>query len=532
MRISTILLFASWVPLIQVMSFGVDIIFFPVTILLSIIGMWLFVKKLRKKVEPYKPIINFILLLFLSIILFGIHVFSAIVWFFKIDLSHHDYSDSSLGLILCIIPAAISCAALLLAWREAQKEDKPYLPVLKFILASVFVIWQLNLGFHFYTQMASKFSSCASVEYLIEESMRLTSPRQVLSIVYITVNILFFSDLLLRRKLKEGHYLFLSGAGLLILSGTYTVITLMVPAVKLLPGTFEICQIVVTLSFTALIGPVLVIAVILSGIGGILAIFKGISHRRIPASVVKGVFLSTITIILYMLLFKSLWPVRDPSMNVLIRMIKENRYGNKHYVIVPGFYYELLSFGKSAQGLLIEKLNDGDKNERSVSASILRDIGDQRAVPPLIIALKDTDEEVRNSAANSLFAIWYQRAIPDYMKEKIIEALLEIARELYKEKHKMAVTLIDALKYENTTVAESGVVEVLSCFKDAMVVNTLIEKLKGNIPDRLKSKINEALQEITRENYEGEPEGIWEWWQEWWDKNKVEFIRREIFYWW
>jgi hypothetical protein len=60
-------------------------------------------------------------------------------------------------------------------------------------------------------------------------------------------------------------------------------------------------------------------------------------------------------------------------------------------------------------------------------------------------------------------------------------------------------------------------------------VNTLIEKLKGNIPYRLKSKINEALQKITRENYEGKPEEMWLWWQEWWNKNKLEFIRDIIY---
>jgi len=531
MRISSILLLVSWIPLIQYLLFGVDFIFFPVTILLSIMGMWLFVKKLRKKVDPYKPIINFIRLLFLSIILFGIHVFIAIVWIFKIDLSHHNYSDSSLGLILCIISAAISCAALLLAWREAYKEEKLHIPVLKFILASVFMIWQLNLGFHLYTQMASNFVSLASVEYLIGESMRLTSPRKILSIVFTTVNILFFSDILVRRKLKSGQHLFLPGAGLFMLSGAYMLITLMVAAVKLLPKPADIFLLVVMLSFITVIGPVLIIAVILSGFGGILALFKGIRHLRIPTSVLKGILLSMITLILYVLLFKSFWPIRDPSMNVLIRLMRENMYGNKHYVIVPGCYYELLSFRKSVQEVLIEKLNDGDKNERWISASILRDIGDQRAVPPLIDALKDTDKKVQSTAAHSLFAVWYQRAIPDYVTEKIIEALMEIARERYEKEHTMIAPLINALKHENTMVVESGVVEVLSWFKDARVVNTFIEKLKGNIPDRLKSKINEALQEITGENYKGEPEGMWQWWQEWWGKNKVEFIR-EIFYWW
>ncbi len=73
--------------------------------------------------------------------------------------------------------------------------------------------------------------------------------------------------------------------------------------------------------------------------------------------------------------------------------------------------------------------------------------------------------------------------------------------------------------------------EVLSGFRDIRVVEILLEKLKGNTPNCLKSKINEALQKITGKNYEGEPEEMWQWWREWWNKNKVEFIR-EIFYWW
>jgi|GEM_PF-941208 len=563
MRISTILLFASWIPLIQYLLFGIDFIFFPFTILLSIMGMWLFVKKLRKKVEPYKPIINFILLLFLSIILFGIHVFIAIVWLSKIDLSHHNYSDSSFGLILCIIPAAISCAALLLAWGEARKEEKPYIPVLKFISASVFVIWQLNLGFHFYIEMHESMLGIGYYSRWIGELMWLITPRQILSIGYIIVNVLFFSDILLKRKIKDGRDLILlPGAGLLMLSGTYMLIPLMVTAVKLFPETINITLFEVTLSFITIIGPVLIIAVILSGTGGILALFKGLRYLRFPASVRKGVIVSSITVILYVLLFKSIWPIRDPSMNVLIRMMKENAEKFRDecipsfHIIVIGCHIELFSFGKSAQGLLIEKLNDSDAFIRRESAFFLEYIGDKRAIPSLITALKDRDEEVRRTAARSLYAIEDQRAIdplidtlkdensfvvknaaevlyeklkgniPDSMKEKITQALLVIAWELFEKKHNIVVTLIDALKAENAMVVESGVVEVLSCFRDPMVVMALIEKLEGNIPDSLNPRINKILLEITGESYKGEPEEMWAWWRQWWDKKKVEFIKK------
>ena len=139
MRLSTILLLMSWIPLIQLLllCFNSDRVweinvytFLPVSILLSITGMWLLIKKLRKKVVLYKSIINFILLLLFSIILFGIPVFTCIIKLFKINSYIFYNPHREAGLILCIISAAISCAALLLAWREAQKEEKPYLPVL------------------------------------------------------------------------------------------------------------------------------------------------------------------------------------------------------------------------------------------------------------------------------------------------------------------------------------------------------------------------------------------------------------------
>jgi len=512
MRLSTSVLLVSWIPLIQLLLlhfhsnrvWDINVyIFLPLSILLSFTGMWLLVKKLRTKVDPYKLMTNFFLLLFLFIILFGIPVFAVFAKLFEIDSDILHDPHPTAGFIICISVAVLSWSALVLAWREARKEKKPYLPVLKFILASVFMIWQLNLGFHFYVRMHS-FISGNGYYHSIGELMRLSTPRQIFSIVYITLNIIFFSDLLLRRKVKNGQdLLLLPGAGLLMLSGTYTLIPLMVIAVKQLPATVNISLFMVTSSFITIIGPILILAIILTIFGAILALYKGIRHLRITASLLKGVIVSAITIILYLLLFNSFWPIRDPSMNVLIRIMKENKKvswdGLSHHGIAYGCFCEIISFGKGARGFIIEKLMDNEVIVRRNSAFILEFVGDQRAVPPLLAALKDRDEGVRGNAASSLGWIRDRRAI---------------------------IPLINTLNDEASYVVEKGAA-ALSFFKDARAVEALIEKLKENISDNMKNKINKSLTMITNEYHEGKPETMWEWWQEWWEKNKKKFIKQK-----
>jgi HEAT repeat protein len=49
---------------------------------------------------------------------------------------------------------------------------------------------------------------------------------------------------------------------------------------------------------------------------------------------------------------------------------------------------------------------------RNQAAEALAKIGDKRAVPALIAALKDEDEQVRNQAAEALAKIGDKRAVP------------------------------------------------------------------------------------------------------------------------
>lgn len=74
---------------------------------------------------------------------------------------------------------------------------------------------------------------------------------------------------------------------------------------------------------------------------------------------------------------------------------------------------ELLS-----QHIRVNRVNEVSKNVRGVAAETLGEIGDARAVEPLIEAVKDKDEYVRWAAIETLGEIGDARAV-----ESLIEAL-------------------------------------------------------------------------------------------------------------
>ena len=96
----------------------------------------------------------------------------------------------------------------------------------------------------------------------------------------------------------------------------------------------------------------------------------------------------------------------------------------------------LAKIGKPAVKPLIEALKDGaeDVAVRMKAAEVLGEIGDERAVEPLIQALKDKDEFVRQCAAEALGEIGDERAVEtlnqalkdEWVREEAAKALKKI----------------------------------------------------------------------------------------------------------
>jgi HEAT repeat protein len=74
---------------------------------------------------------------------------------------------------------------------------------------------------------------------------------------------------------------------------------------------------------------------------------------------------------------------------------------------------------------LLAAINDVDARVRASATSALREFGDARAVKPLIAALKDVNEQVRSSAANALGALGDARAV-----EPLIAALKNVNEQV------------------------------------------------------------------------------------------------------
>jgi HEAT repeat protein len=140
---------------------------------------------------------------------------------------------------------------------------------------------------------------------------------------------------------------------------------------------------------------------------------------------------------------------------------------------------------------LIEALKNNSfyKFVRSEAARALgilsNELGDKRAVVPLIEALKDDDRSVRSSAASALEYIGDERAV-----EPLIEALkdndedvrIEAASSLGKIGDERAVEpLIKALKDDGEYVASSAA-RALGEIGDERAVEPLIEALKDDDP--------------------------------------------------
>jgi len=137
--------------------------------------------------------------------------------------------------------------------------------------------------------------------------------------------------------------------------------------------------------------------------------------------------------------------------------------------------------GDEISVLISALINDQSRDTRADAAEVLGEIGDKRAVEPLIDALKDADCMVQWNAAEGLGKIGDKRAIEpliitlkaenDILRERAAEALGEIGDARAVE------PLIGALNDEDEGVRSSAA-EALGKIGDVRAVQPLINALK------------------------------------------------------
>jgi len=145
---------------------------------------------------------------------------------------------------------------------------------------------------------------------------------------------------------------------------------------------------------------------------------------------------------------------------------------------------------------------------RWCSAEVLGEIGDKRAVEPLIQALKDVKADVRKSAAEALGKLRDRRAT-----EPLIQALKDVKRDvrgsateaLAKIGEPAVEPLISALRDKDTNV-QKGSAETLGEIGDKRAVEPLIHASKVE-DEAVRKAAENALEQIQRrkeELHEGE----------------------------
>lgn len=136
----------------------------------------------------------------------------------------------------------------------------------------------------------------------------------------------------------------------------------------------------------------------------------------------------------------------------------------------------LTKMGKGAVGPLTDMLRDSDHEIRVVAAGMLGDIGDSRAVDPLIGALYDDTDDVRGAAAGALVQIG----------DAAVDRLIEVTKD---EDRWVRLYAAGALKY----------------IGEARAIDALEELVRDEDPD-VRSVAEDAIEKIRMIRGEQTPE--------------------------
>jgi hypothetical protein len=306
------------------------------------------------------------------------------------------------------------------------------------------------------------------------------------------------------------------------------------------------------------------VAITLTFLGGILLFFKkGWRQTRFPGVVrKKGIVITMSAVILYVLLFKTLWPLQDPAMDILFG-IRNNQgvvfqFQGNPFDIMNASEAEFLLYGKRAVMPLVNKLDDNDANVRESSVYLLGYLWDERAVEPLIKALKDKNVHVQERVINLLSDIKDPRVVEPLIRcaldgrnadvridakyalieikgplvaELLIRALKD-KKECVRRRAKWLLEdspwfidpLLKKLDTENKHFRQI-VLDILGNFPGAIVMDKLIEKLSNEKVDYIIWDIVFNLEIRTRVHYQGDWPEAADWWQQWWGKNREDFLK-------
>ena len=153
-----------------------------------------------------------------------------------------------------------------------------------------------------------------------------------------------------------------------------------------------------------------------------------------------------------------------------------------YYLIATEKWDEVVKIGKPAVELLIDALKDRYWNVRVCAVKALGDIGDARAVEPLIVILKRKyeDRDVREEAIRALGRIGDLRAVKPLLNEtEWMSYLITIEKwdELVKIGKPAVKPLIGVSEHEDTDVRACAA-ETLGKIGDVRAIEPLIAALK------------------------------------------------------
>jgi len=182
----------------------------------------------------------------------------------------------------------------------------------------------------------------------------------------------------------------------------------------------------------------------------------------------------------------------------------------------------VIKIGTLAVADLIKALEFENYYNATTAARCLGPINDQRAVEPLLNALKNGGSLLKSAAAGSLIMMKAKEAVVpliDALNDKDKSLRLTVAIGLGKFNDSRAVEpLIEALDEEEDTWVRQWIALSLGQLKDPRAIEPLIDALDDN-SSSVRRNSSQALSNITGKKL-GQNQKIWE---AWWETNKDNF---------
>lgn len=574
LKATTKLMLMAWVPLLQLISILliglilIDLRLFPdnwvfmitmaLMIATSFVAAWKSIDIIKKTTifqQPKHRTTAVVLYFLNTMILPLLFIFSYELGLVVPQNMYSEVIPKELLLIgfLVIIPAVASLIVYYLIKREAMMVEPRYRPVVKFTLYSISMLWFMNMVFHGIYRIPLDIMPVLNVNdaerfhapnfaysELYEPSItNYLSIKPYLFSAFVIISLLFFGSLLFNGIFKDRQNQAFSKIGLTMVTvffGVHFLITKAWLSSSDFPGRGDLTSAIIPVSFTTIAGPVLLVAMVLVLIGGILSCM-GKSFKKIRFSNRRrstGIALSLVALLLYIVLFKGVWPFRDPAIHLVYGVFKNHQHDAPFpdmRTIVGAYQLEFFLYSRKGNKSMLRDIDSFNNSFKQFAAFYFRYFGDQEAAPTLIQWLKNENEWVRRFSAEALGHIKNRRAV-----EPLIDALVErkdiysYAFALEKLADPRAIEpLLKRLDDENE-YNRRAVVEALSVFKSPVIVEKLIQRLEKEVgEDNIMWSINGALKKTSgldkypKDLYKKDSDGPqWaQWWRQWLNENQL-----------